>query len=686
MNARGSAFSCRLRAGVALRALAAGSASAGDVRSGNPGARIGTRYLSRCLPAAFAALGLTVVAPTSSAHAQASPLGTAASFGVLAGSTVTNTGAPATVITGNVGVSPGTAVTGFFPPGIVTPPFTIHANDGVAIQAQSDLSTAFTALSSGSFTSLTGQTLGVGAAQTLTAGHYSFSTSAQLTGTLTLDGQGNPNSVFIFKIGTNLNTAPNASIVLTNGAQGRNVFFLVDTATLDTNTAFKGDILAQTSISLTAGDTITCGAALAETGAVTLISDTITICTASASSVLPSSASDSQRAVANAIDTFVANGGTLPPAFLAILTLSPSELAAAFTQLSGEAGTGAAPAATQAMNSFLSLLTNPFDTNRPFAERPLPPQPPVYKAPVYKAPAYTPLGLPPDLQRWGIWAAGYGTQSNAAGDEVVVGSHARSVSTFGYVTGVDYRVTPYTVAGFALGGGGTRYGLSDGLGGGHSDMFQAAVYSTTRVSAAYVSAALAYAWHHVSTDRFVTLAGTDHLTADFSANDVGGRIEGGYRFALPNVLGWPARYGITPYAAGQVQSFRTPSFSESAASGSPVFALAYNAHTTTTARTELGAWFDWSIPVDYGTTLVLRTRAAWAHDYWSAPNITAMFEALPGSSFTVTGAAPASDLLLASAGAEFGFGNGFSLAAWFDGEFAEHSQKYAGTGRLRYTW
>jgi outer membrane autotransporter protein len=338
------------------------------------------------------------------------------------------------------------------------------------------------------------------------------------------------------------------------------------------------------------------------------------------------------------------------------------------------------------MNSFLSLLTNPFDNNRPFAERPLPPQPPVYKAPVYKAPAYTPLGLPPDLQRWGIWAAGYGTQSNAAGDEVVVGSHARSVSTFGYVTGVDYRVTPYTVAGFAIGGGGTRYGLSDGLGGGHSDMFQAAVYSTTRVSAAYVSAALAYAWHHVSTDRFVTLAGTDHLTADFSANDVGGRIEGGYRFALPSVLGWPVRYGITPYAAGQVQSFRAPSYSESAASGSSVFALAFNARTTTTARTELGAWFDWSIPVDYGTTLVLRTRAAWAHDFWSAANITAMFEALPGSSFTVTGAAPASDLLLASAGAEFGFGNGFSLAAWFDGEFAEHSQKYAGTGRLRYTW
>src|ERR1700674_1962727 len=131
MNARGSAFSRRLRAGVALRALAAWSASAGYLRSGdNRGALIGTRYISRCLTAAFAALGLTVVAPTSSAHAQASPLGTAASFGVLAGSTVTNTGA--TVINGNVGVLAGPAVNRFFPPGIVTPPFTIHATDAVA--------------------------------------------------------------------------------------------------------------------------------------------------------------------------------------------------------------------------------------------------------------------------------------------------------------------------------------------------------------------------------------------------------------------------------------------------------------------------------------------------------------------------------------------------------------------------
>ena len=297
-----------------------------------------------------------------------------------------------------------------------------------------------------------------------------------------------------------------------------------------------------------------------------------------------------------------------------------------------------------------------------------------------------PPGVAPDPRRWSVWAAGYGSQSNANGDPFSVGSHNRSVNTFGYATGFDYLVTPYTVVGFALAGGGTNYHLSDNLGSGHSDIFQAAVYSTTRIDAAYISAALAYSWNRVSTDRFVTVAGVDHLNADFTANDVGGRIEGGYRFAIPDLDHVLGRFGVTPYAAAQVQSFRTPSYRESAVSGLPTFALAYDAHTTTTARTELGVWLDWRTMVDSGTTLVLSSRAAWAHDYWSRPNMTASFEALPGSSFTVTGASPAGDSLLASAAAEIWFTKGFSVGTRFDGEFAQTTTRYAGKGWLRYTF
>jgi uncharacterized protein with beta-barrel porin domain len=679
-----------LRAGVAARALAVGATAARDVGSCNVADGIATRRFARRVTAAFAAIGLLVVCPISPSHAQAPPLGSAQSFGVLAASAITNTGP--TVINGNLGISPNnlSSVTGFtfstIPgPGVVNG--SAHLGDAVAAQAQLDITAAYNALFNMPIAhDLTGQDLG---GKTLTAGVYGFNAAAQLTGTLTLNGQGNPNSVFIINIGSALTTASASHIVLINGAQGANVFFTVgSSATLGTGTQFVGDILALTSITLNTAASIDCGAAFARNGAVTLDTNLITICAAmraAAASVLPTSASGNQMSVANAIDGFVANGGTLPPAFQTLLsTLSPSDLAAAFTQLSGEAATGTAQAGTQAMDSFLAMMTSPFAGERGFAENPPPPRSPlITKAPVYKASAAAETA--PDPRRWSIWAAGYGNQGTAAGD-AAVGSHDRWARTFGYATGLDYRITPHTVVGFALAGGGTNYGLSDGLGGGHSDLFQAAVYSFTRVNAAYVSAALAYGWSRVTTDRYVTLLGTDHLTADFSTNNIGGRIEGGYRFAIPGVYGLPGRYGITPYAAGQAQAFRTPSYSESAASGSSVFALAYDAHTTTTARSELGAWLDWNIPVDYGTALTLRTRAAWAHDYWSATDITAMFQALPGSSFTVTGAAPAKDLLLASAGAELGLRHGWSLAAWFDGEFAEGTQRYAGTGRLRYMW
>jgi hypothetical protein len=187
---------------------------------------------------------------------------------VLAGSTITNTGP--TVISGtaanpgNLGVSPGSAITGF-PPGILTGPgATTHANDAVAIQAQVDLITAYNNLAGRPTTvDLTGQNLG---GKTLVPGVYNFSSSAQLTGALTLNGLGKPNSVFIFNIGSTLTTASASTISLINGAQGGNVFWRVgSSATLGTTTSFVGDILALTSITLNTGALITCGAAPGQT-------------------------------------------------------------------------------------------------------------------------------------------------------------------------------------------------------------------------------------------------------------------------------------------------------------------------------------------------------------------------------------------------------------------------------------
>src|SRR5204862_3161397 len=140
------------------------------------------------------------------------------SFAVLGGSTVTNTGA--SVITGNVGVSPGSSITGF-PPGTVAGG-SIHAADATAAQAQTDLTTAYnTAAGTPCGVDLTGQNLG---GLTLTPGVYCFTSSAGLTGTLTLNFQGNPNALFLFKIGSTLTTASGSSVLLTNSGSSCNVF------------------------------------------------------------------------------------------------------------------------------------------------------------------------------------------------------------------------------------------------------------------------------------------------------------------------------------------------------------------------------------------------------------------------------------------------------------------------------
>jgi hypothetical protein len=204
------------------------------------------------------------------AAASAGILGSAQNFAVLGGSTVTNTGP--TVITGNLGVWPGTAITGF-PPGIVNG--MIHASDAVAQQAQSDVTTAYNTLAGMALTQdLTGMNLG---GMTLGPGVYFFSSSAFLTGTLTLDAMGNPNALFVFQIGSTLISASNSSVMTINSADACEVYWQVgSSATLGTDSTFQGNILALTSITLTTRASLVEGRALARNGAVTMDSNIIT--------------------------------------------------------------------------------------------------------------------------------------------------------------------------------------------------------------------------------------------------------------------------------------------------------------------------------------------------------------------------------------------------------------------------
>jgi uncharacterized protein with beta-barrel porin domain len=394
-----------------------------------------------------------------------------------------------------------------------------------------------------------------------------------------------------------------------------------------------------------------------------------------------------QQNVGNALSNFFSANGSIPTAFAA---LSPAGL----SQVSGETATGTQQATFDAMNLFLGLLNDPFIDGRggfgspgasatPFAEegdsasayaerKQNAAQGAFAKTPTKAEAARNDLLDP----RWSVWGSAYGGGATSDGN-AALGSNNSTARAFGFVAGADYRISPATLAGFALAGGGTNFSVN-GFGTGRSDLFQAGAFVRHNVGAAYVTGALAYGWQDVTTDRTVTIAGIDRLHAEFNANAYSGRIEGGYRF----VTRW---MGITPYAAGQFTTYSLPAYAEQVLSGAGTFALNYAAKDVTASRTELGIRTDRSFAMQ-NAILTLRGRIAWAHDFDSDRNISAVFQTLPGASFVVNGAAQAHDSALTTASAELKWLNGFSLAATFEGEFSSVTESYAGKGIARYTW
>jgi Autotransporter beta-domain len=396
--------------------------------------------------------------------------------------------------------------------------------------------------------------------------------------------------------------------------------------------------------------------------------------------LLPQSAPVNAVKVAGGIDNFLNNGGLLTGGFQSLNFQSGQALVNSLVQLDGETSTGAEKGAFQLTNQFLGLMLDPYVDGRfgagtssfaPDREAALPPDIAMAYASVLKA--------PPRVvdNRWSVWGTGFGGSSHAGGDPNI-GSSDVTANTYGFASGADYHFTRDTLLGFALAGAGTNWGLSQLLGSGRSDAFQAGVYGRTAWGPVYLAAALAYTENWFTTNR---IALGDQLTSKFNGESFGGRLEGGYRYVVPSNAG---QFEIVPYAAVQAQSFHTPSYSEADLSGGGL-GLNFNAMNATDTRSELGTRFADMTAVN-GMPLILRAKLAWAHDWVDNTSLNAIFQTLPGSSFTVNGAPIPSDSALASVGAELHMTTHWSAAAKFDGEFAKSSQTYAGTGTLRYAW
>jgi uncharacterized protein with beta-barrel porin domain len=407
---------------------------------------------------------------------------------------------------------------------------------------------------------------------------------------------------------------------------------------------------------------------------------------------LPANANINQINVAAGIDNALLAGANMPAGFNALFALTGSGLASALTQVSGETATGSQQTTFNAMNQFLGVMTDPFITGRGDGAN-TPGNAPGYadeKTLAYDASKRNPNDalaaiytkaspVVPFQQRWSVWAAGFGGSQTTDGN-TATGSNTATSRVYGTAIGADYRISPFTIAGFSLAGGGTNFSVANN-GTRRSDLFQAGAFVRHNVGAAYLSGALAYGWQDVTTDRTVTIAGIDQLRARFNANAWSGRVEGGYRFLTP----WAGGLGLTPYAAGQFTTFELPAYAEGVVSGTNTFALAYSAKSVTDTRSELGLRTDKSFAMQTAI-LTLRGRVAWAHDFNPDRAINSTFQALPGASFTVNGARQASESALTTASIEMKWMNGWSAAGTFEGEFSDVTRSYAGKGMVRYAW
>lgn len=379
-----------------------------------------------------------------------------------------------------------------------------------------------------------------------------------------------------------------------------------------------------------------------------------------------------QTNVAKSLDGYFNRGGVFSSGFADLYDLTGKPLSQALTSMTGEVGaSGGAMAVERATNSFLDLMLSGYGTggagmNGGGGAR--------MAAAQANGDGVMPTADAPPASAMSVWGSVYGGTAGVSGDSGT-GSHETDTGLFGIATGWDYAVTEETLLGVALAGGGTSWDLGGNLGSGDSTFLQFGGYGTQHFGQAYLSVAAAYAWHSMSTERKTSSVDPEKLKADFNANNLSGRLEGGYRFGAED------SYGFTPYAAIQAQAVYLPGYDEDGGE----FALSYDGETATSTRSELGIWLDSAAGTTANAARVYG-RLAWAHDWNSDGSVNASFQSLHGANFTVTGAEAPANIALVTLGADVRLTDATRLAANFDGEFADGYSNYEGSLKLGYSW
>lgn len=630
------------------------------------------------------------------------------SFAIIAAQTLTNTGT--TLIDGNIAVWPGSAFTGFET--VTQTHGTVYLGNAHAQKIQDDLTTLYLALAGRPTThDLTGQDLDE---MVLTPGVYNFNTSANLAsnGTLTLDADGDPNAIFIFNIGSTLTIGSNAKVLLENGAQGSNVFYRIgSSATLHTSATLEGQLVALASITMNTNATLDCGAAYARTGAVTLDTNVINICTLGGNggnggnggdvdngvtrgfkAVLDDTeTTDQVRSVANALSQYVVDGGVLPLGFAILaVTMGPEELSASLAQMTGEVSTGVAPVGMQSMDAFLDTVLRSGPKSRALVSAPPAQAPPlgvVREDAFYtgkhgsktSSPILQPLspeaGKVSQPRNWDIWVSGYGSRNVTSGN-ARFGHHERRSNNRGVAAGVNFLPSESTDFGIAVSWNTADFALNNGFGSGTNDTVFVALRGRTSSERGYLEGALAYGRSDVTTDRTVTIAGVDRYIAKTTAENIAAHIEAGYHMGI-----------VTPFAGLRAQSFKTPAYSETTAPGSSSsFALQYDAHTTKSIRSELGVAMEWSADTADSAAATFGVRASWLHEFASNDPSTRSFQNIPDVSFPISGATRDRDSLVLAASTRVTNRNGVYVDAAISTELSRNSKDFGGSLMIGYSW